>query len=318
MENDFKTEVSYSDVHDFLAKCCGMNAATVSQLPSSVNTVFLCKYQGSQFVTRFLSLARRTQEECEAELSWINYLRSGGISVAAPIAQQDGSLKKLIAIDDRQYVVSNFEKANGRIYRAEEFTPELLISWGKYIARMHNISAGLPTKLKRRNWYEFDYLKSANFSKVGPRLAVECERVVTALHALSYDSQDYGLIHNGLHRNNFCVGADGMTAFDFDEACYGWHFSDIIGPLYYLVRPIEDKKSRSRTFIDALEHVLMGYRSIRDLDDKWIDTIPLFLKYRHFEMIFARSRKQCEKEKEMKELRSYVNDIEGGRDFIEL
>ena len=108
-----------------------------------------------------------------------------------------------------------------------------------------------------------------------------CQRrlLVDTRHAIRQDllamgrvADSYGLIHADLVPENFLVEDDDIRVIDFDDAGYGWHLFDVATSLYFL---------KPQPYFEVAKSALVeGYRRQRELSDRALSRLPLFLAAR--------------------------------------
>ena len=249
---------------------------------------FIYKYQRGEEkgILRVTHSIRRTPEQINGELDWINFLKRGGAGVAKAIPAVNGSL--LITIDDEVggvFIANIFERARGEPHQGD-WTQEFLLEYGCQLGLMHQLTVGYKPSdpaWKRPEWDDPIHLDVIDFI---PPDEIKIKEIYHGLvdetRSLPKDPYSYGLIHQDAHRGNFFVDEKGqITFFDFDDSSYSWFVEDIALALFYGVMGQEDPTGFTRQF---LEGFLPGYYSEFDLDPDWFEKIPLFLKRRELDL----------------------------------
>lgn len=117
-------------------------------------------------------------------------------------------------------------------------------------------------------FWDCDFLSSAQkdmLSSLRQRLSDELAR--PEIRGL-----DYGLIHADLIWENIFVNSGQVSFIDFDDCGYGFRMFDIATTLL--------KNHREPDFSELSEALITGYRQRRDLSEKELAALPLFLTLR--------------------------------------
>lgn len=154
---------------------------------------------------------------------------------------------------------------------------------GRTLARLHHASRRLPawsaspTRIHgcpilswRAEWQHVaDRCHDPAVAEVWRRLGDELAR-------LPIERDGFGFVHNDPHLRNVLIEDDQLALVDLDVATYHWFVVDLAATTYSITSEGGD---------DALarEHVerfLDAYLAVHALADRWMDTLPLFLRYR--------------------------------------
>lgn len=178
-----------------------------------------------------------------------------------------------------------FEKAPGSLLNDEEQpTDEFIKTWGAYLGRMHRFTKVYhprPQIHKRQQWGQDESLAMAlrSLDKSDDLPYQRLNELMEWMRSLPRESHCYGLVHCDLHRGNFFIENNQITAFDFDDACYQWFSCDIVAPLNSIQKNLfEGIMTPSKEKV--LDCFLSGYSSENTLEKSWIDRVPIFDKYR--------------------------------------
>lgn len=249
---------------------------------------FIYEYQasGKEYILRFTPHSHRTIDAVHAELEWVSYLASHGISVSKPIRSADGNSLEVLQAKDSCVIVSAFEKAIGaKIGYPQCLTDtDLFEMCGKFTAQMHVLAKDFTPNSRRHHWRDNYYIRNlANYVPVSQEMVHQsCHELMKEIDRLPKNRDCYGIIHGDINVGNFHVSDSGLTLFDFDECQYSWFVEDIAIQLYYLVYVFGDdspdeRNSQASVF---MKHFLKGYTSWATIDQYWIQQIPLFLRLR--------------------------------------
>ncbi|SET14261.1 Ser/Thr protein kinase RdoA involved in Cpx stress response, MazF antagonist [Oceanobacillus limi] len=245
-----------------------------------------------------------------SELDWIIYLYHSGVQVTPPIPSLNGnSIEKVEEDNGEVCFLIAFEEAKGQVVNVDneqEWNVDFFFTWGKTLGRIHYLSKKYnPSyKVTRKSWNS-----SSLFTK-GTNACVQIQekwnKYIDRLNKLPRDSNDYGMIHNDLHHNNFYVQNGQMILFDFGDCEYSWFIYDIAIVLYHAIETIEEWKveERNNFALKFLGSFLKGYYTENQLSHHWILELPFFLDYRqiysymYFSNFLSEDKKQNPKVKE--------------------
>lgn len=248
------------------------------------NFVYFANLEGREVILRLTETSHRKAYEIESELHWINYLFENGMQVANPIRSMGGSLFAELTAE-KTFYVTVFEKAPGGPLKNEEDVPEEMIKiWGRYLGKMHQLTKNYrpPVNIQpRQQWEQDESLAMAlrGHDKSDGIPYTRLNELLEWMRLLPKEKEHYGLIHTDLHRGNFFVDDNRITAFDFDDSCYQWFSYDFIAAVnsihknFYEGNKHPDKDKTYKIF-------LSGYQLENNLDQIWIDRIEIFDKFR--------------------------------------
>jgi Ser/Thr protein kinase RdoA (MazF antagonist) len=273
------------------AAAFGIDPEALSQLGDFENYVFRYPSDGGSRILRVTHPTHRDREQIEAEIAWVNFLRSHGLRVAGALPSPSGSLVERIGEGFGTFLVASFEFAPGALPAASDWGPALFERWGAFLGRSHRLTVDyLPPvgAVRRERWDATPYIRDG--LDLIPDDQPAMRRLFAAtraeLAALPTDARSFGLCHTDLHQGNFHVHRGEIHAFDTDDCAYHWFFEDISSAVYYgvydIAETLDDAIYPSKVaFVEAfLPHFWRGYRSEYDLDDAWLERLPLFLRWR--------------------------------------
>jgi amicoumacin kinase len=240
-----------------------------------------------QFILRIGHSGRRSPDQIRGEVDWINYLASGGVTVARAISSRDGNLVEPVS-DGRggEFLCTAFVKAPGGEVKREQINDRLFVNYGRLLGRMHALAKTyrLPEPAwKRSEWDDPVNMYADHWlpEKYG-HLLPKYRRLMDHLSALSRDPDGYGMIHQDAHPGNFFVDEDYViTLFDFDDCVYGHFIYDIAMVLFYTAMGGADRTAFTGRFLPAF---FSGYREENRLDPRWLPELPHFLKLREIDL----------------------------------
>jgi Ser/Thr protein kinase RdoA (MazF antagonist) len=250
---------------------------------------FMYEFDGAsaEYILRLGHSLRRSEMLIQAEVDWINYLAAGGASVARAIVSTQNRLVE--AIDDGhgdQFLATAFVKAQGQSPWRRGWTPELYVTYGQLIGRLHALSQHYQPSnpaWRRPHWDEVEFMDVERFLPADQSIVLQKYRdLLTYLRALPRSIETYGLIHQDAHGTNFFVDDAGrITLFDFDDCAYSWYANDVAIVLFYMITTETNPAAITREF---MPHFLRGYRRENRLDPIWLKEMPHFLKLREIEL----------------------------------
>ncbi len=227
----------------------------------------------------------------KSERSWIRALAAGGFNVPAPVTNglgEDLVCVSVPALGEHRWASAN-SWIEGTILGAllaemgssERAIPHF-VDLGGLLAAMHNQSSAWtrPSDFVRHRldaeglmgpkpiWGEFWRYRLLSRAESDLLLRVR-ERIHAVLHRYGEDPSTFGLIHADLHPGNIIVQRGRLALIDFDDAAFGWHAFDIaVALVRYLGHP---------SFEAFFQACLSGYRSVREISDRDVRMIPMFL-----------------------------------------
>lgn len=273
----------------------GVDAGTLRRLASAESFIYAFERNGQPLILRIAHSLRRNANLIRGEVDWINYLSSGGASVAAAVLSAHDKLVE--EIDDRaggHFLATAFVQASGRPPTSEDETPDFIERYGQAIGRMHRLTqtyAPADTAWRRPHWDDGPMLDAARFLPDSEQFARDqLAALVDSLRSLPRGRDSYGLVHQDAHGGNFFVDPSvdpsveapgALTFFDFDDCAYTWFANDVAIVLFYNVMGKDDAADYARYF---LSHFLRGYARENRFDPAWFAHIPAFLKLRELDL----------------------------------
>lgn len=250
---------------------------------------FIYRYdRGEQgLILRIGHSSRRGEALVRGEIDWIRFLAAEGAGVARPVKSDLGH--HVERIDDgsgEAFIAAAFQEADGKLPDEHGWSEELMTAYGRAIGRMHRLS----TRYKpadplgfRPDWNHPAINDVAeNLHHIDLVAVDRWTELETWCRSLPTLRDAYGLIHFDAHALNFFVNDTGqITFFDFDDCNYNWFAADIAILLFYRVMWAEDRAAATRAF---LKPFLSGYREEFNLQPRWFETIPHFLKMREIDL----------------------------------
>ena len=264
---------------------------------------------GETFVLRVHRPGYHTLAELNSEQAWNTALRSAGISVPHSRRTREGDYYATVDVTGTEEsrhvsVVDWFEGVTMfELIQAEADSGIQAAHFermGRLIARMHNVTERWqPPAWFERHALDADGLmgaapfwgpfwESSMFTPNQRKISLDARAAFHAkLSSLPRDSKHYGMIHADLVSANVLINGDELHAIDFDDAGFGWFIFDLV---VALVDYADDP--RHGAFRDAM---VTGYRSERDLEDEWLELLPMLYVVRALSTVgWAHERPEVE------------------------
>lgn len=249
------------------------------------NMVFRVSGPGNGYALRLHRPGYRSEAELNSELDWLAHLHKCGLHVPLPVAARDGNC--LHWLDG--YPVSVLTWLSGKPMGETGGTldvadrPGAFDAIGEAMARLHEASDAwqVPEAFQRCRW-DYDGLLSEkplwgrfwDNPQLSPR---QRELIKTARDRareqlrLVERTEDFGLIHADLVRENVLFSEGAPQLIDFDDGGYGFRLFDVATTL---------NKNREEADYSELEAAFFeGYRRVRPVD---LDHLSLFTLLRSF------------------------------------
>lgn len=258
-------------------------------LGNSANMIYEIEQNDEHFILRITHKPAKHIQSYEGEIDFINYLHDNGVGVSRPISSVNNRFVEHINIDNSCFLVSAFEKAQGKIPDTKNnkiWNKSLFYKWGNTMGQMHSLAKEYKIKdisMKRKEWNEDIYFTNQySLPQEEAEVIRKWKGIIEKLELLPKDKSSYGIIHNDFHHHNFFVSDGNITVFDFDDCLYHWFAYDITIALYHAVHSIPKTETQNRINFahQFVESFLNGYLKENIIDDFWIKNIPLFLDYR--------------------------------------
>ncbi len=245
---------------------------------------------GVRYVMRLSRCDHHIIDLLRAEIDWISYLDSNGISVSVAVPSEAGETVETAEVAGACFAGVVFKAAEGRppVDFVDEWDETFYWRWGHLVGRMHKLAKGYlpPSGIQPRpHWHETDDIAVDKYVPPSERAVLRnCHALLDYLRQLPTGPASYGLIHADLHRRNFFVKDDVFTVIDFETSQYGWFAYDIAVCLYHAVLQPPASMTRSEYGEHFTGHFMAGYRTANSLSGQWLGKIPLFLKLRRIVM----------------------------------
>ncbi|WP_051927513.1 phosphotransferase enzyme family protein [Ruegeria halocynthiae] len=260
-----------------------MTDAAYRLIAARENQVFRVDHGDRSFAMRLHRKGYRTDSELRSELQWMDAVAQGGVHVPNPIPSRSGAFLHVVdgyQIDILTWLSGAPVGKTGAALKLSDRTG-LFHKIGQEMARLHAISdvwtppqgfvrcswdrKGLlgPSPLWDRFW------DNPTLNDSDRALFTELRQVADTMLARIEEDLDFGLIHADLVRENVMLDGDRVQLIDFDDAGFGFRLFDLATTLI--------KNMREEDYPDLHDALIVGYRSVRDID---LSELELFIVLR--------------------------------------
>lgn len=269
--------------------------------------VYGCRIGDRAYVMKFVPVSPQDIPAYAEKQEFASYLAENGIPVAMPVESLNGLRLEQIQGEQELYLVSVTLLAAGQHPSPRNlflWNDRLFERWGQVMGKMHALTQAYPRwehpsddgtvapPTLIEGWQQ-EHQFFVQWSKE-PRITARWMELYPLLSALPRDRSNYGLVHNDLHPQNFFYhpearGVHPLTIFDFDVCAYNWFIADIAIAVYHaaanrMQQTLVQRQEATRAFLVPFLH---GYRQENQLDEGWLETLPLFMKYRDILLYIA-------------------------------
>lgn len=271
----------------------GIDKDKIKLLDGFESFIYEFERDGREYILRISHTGlRRTRSQILAEVDYINYMADNGVPAARAVASLRGEFVETAENENPDFAAVAFEKAKGGPPQKHHWTPAFIRKYGEITGRMHRLTKEYKPSnpdLRRPDCMDDHEGFAEKFlprSEAG--VLTEWNRVLQYLRTLPRGRDEYGLIHQDLHRGNFFVDDSGnFTIFDFDDSQYFWFSHDIAMCLFYIVPHNCVKKEDLEKAGGFLKDFMAGYRMENQLEKRWLLEIPTFMKLREMDLYIA-------------------------------
>lgn len=251
---------------------------------ASSNFVYWFERSGERYFLRFIHEDDNTCELIQAELDFIRYLIGSGYAAAAPVPSKNGRFIESIATEHGRYYGVVFEQAAGAHVPLERMTDAHFERWGQSLAALHELSESYrPGTALRRGWQDVLAFIASVLQRYPEDVALlrQLDRLREELDGLPSGTGHTGLIHFDFQTDNifYSEAEERYCAIDFDDAMTHWFFLDIAAAVSDL------KELPGEVAERGMGLFLQGYRSVKPLDEAYIERMPLFRKFADLYML---------------------------------
>ena len=264
------------------------DANLIEHISDSGNYVFRFIESGKQRYLRLTPIYERTKNQIQAELDFVTFLHSGGVSVMLPILSKFQRLIEEINFTEYSLFACVFEEAEGERFRYDsaKFNKEHFRLRGKTLGQIHALSKIYTPSgdFRRFAWDEDKLLIEADAILPKSKKIVwqEYETLKEQLQNYPKSNESFGLIHGDFGETNYRYQADRLNVFDFDDCCYHWFVYDLAVSIY----PHGWRKEG----LQLLDWLLEGYSENMQLNITLAD-VTMFCQWRLLYMFLVYAKK---------------------------
>jgi len=291
MEREIREQYNEKIFIEIISKY-GFKKENVKLLDGFESFIYECVQDEYEYILRISHTGlRRTKEQILAEVDYINYMSDNGVPAARAIPSPKGNMLET-AESNPLFVGVLFEKAKGHPPKREFWQPPFIEKYGQITGRMHQLTKLYnpisPVHRRTDGMADLEGFAEKFLPQEETDVILEWNDMLKHLHSLPKGKDEYGLIHQDLHGGNFFVDDNGnMTIFDFDDSQYFWFSHDIAMTLFYVVPHNCVKKEDLDNARLFMKYFLTGYRRENNLEHRWIQEIPTFLRLREMDLYIA-------------------------------
>ncbi|KZE69323.1 hypothetical protein AWM68_03390 [Fictibacillus phosphorivorans] len=267
------------------AECYGITSDDLCSVSGGFqNKVFVYSKSNRNYIMRLTPKRKRTKEELHEEISWIQFLKSSGVSVSGAV--KSGNHLFIEEVSD--FYITVFEKAEGGLVNLQnpnQWNNDFFHRWGRLLGQVHHAGRqykGIKGNPNRLYWSHEQPYNHELFKRLPSDLCKKkYHELMQQMMRMPVDKHHYGLIHNDFHQGNFFVNGCNITLFDFDDSAYFYYAYDIAVAFYHAYWQHTSFNTKEDEFItEFLTHFLNGYSEANKLTRNTVDHLPYFLKLR--------------------------------------
>jgi len=259
----------------------GLPKANWKLIAARENQVFRADHNGVSYAVRLHRQGYRTDSELRSELQWMDAVAKEGLNVPAPIISTSNAFLHVVMgtqIDVLTWLGGEPVGATGKDLEITNRT-ELFTDIGREMARLHEVSDqwSYPEGFTRCSWDRAGLLgnnplwgrfwENPTLSILDKDLFETVRKRADVELAAIEGSQDYGLIHADLVRENVMVDGGKLQLIDFDDGGFGFRLFDLATTLI--------KNLAEDDFAELRDALINGYRSVRHIDTSALDLFIL-------------------------------------------
>lgn len=280
----------------------GWEGATVTHLGTSENVTFRVISDRAASIVRVYRIGHRTRTAIDAELAWMDALRSdAGISTPEVIQALDGDRIHTVQTSHGPTYSVAFRQLPGQEPDESRLT-DWFFQLGALCARMHNHAADwpppvpLPLDRPRLGWETLlgaaaiwgPWSRAPGLDpRATPLLERVSQQIRSRLASYGTGARVYGLIHGDLRLQNLLVEDGAVHVIDFDDCSFCWRLYDLATALSL----IEDLPIAPT----LLDRWLEGYRNRRPLERADLEIVADLIVMRRLQVLgWLGSRSQSE------------------------
>lgn len=252
-------------------------------------------YKGSdrnkkQLIIRFVSSERRSIEDLDEEMLWLEFLNQKASCFCRPVRSLANKLVEEVSFGGKTMHISCFHKqvmAQEIQSNACEWNASLFNKVGQLTGRLHHLTCIYERQhqTQRHSCLQETIFKE-NYKKY---LAKDDENAIEPIElllkklSLLPTSNGYGLVHGDIKQDNYFIDEHNqLFLYDFDQSCLAWRIYDLVVSLYFnyaypLCKIVASNDEKAKDYLSAL---LDGYALEHPVDKNQLSLIPDLLKLR--------------------------------------
>jgi len=242
-------------------------------------------FEAGNVVLRLSKTKHRSFDETNSQAYWQQYLHVNLPQVVEVLPSASGKLAEHISVNEESYTAVLIKKSEGKKITDSIWNTDLFMKTGKLTGKLHALTKLYhpDDRVKGLNtWHTITFEKIRKFIPPDEYFLVEkSKNCFRKIGELPVTVQNFGIIHNDLHRGNMFICKNEINLFDFDDTCYSWFINDIAGIYFHALlnnkREIRESKSYLKNFIS---YFLEGYKTEHTLYDEDLNYIPELLAIR--------------------------------------
>ncbi|MET1055805.1 MAG: phosphotransferase [Pedobacter sp.] len=278
------TIISDHNLQQIIQDTYGITPINCLLLMNELSEVYMIETKSLKYILKIYSAMHTNPEEVSAEIELLNCLHEGGVSVSYPIKNNKGS--------DIIFFESQKGSAFGVLYSCAPgqvsyyMNEEQVAAVAREIASMHNITARLQLKHKRRP-LSIDNLLFNSLEKIKTAFADLhedynylirlSERIKMKLMDIDLDQCSYGYCHYDLLPHNFHFDEHGhVTFFDFELCGEGYLINDLVSFYAHYFLQLMHSRITHEEANRAFFLLIKNYTKVRPLTSIEIEVFPYF------------------------------------------
>jgi Ser/Thr protein kinase RdoA (MazF antagonist) len=272
----------YFNAEIFHALCArhGILPEEVKLIKEDSNLIYDC----GDSIMRVSHSAIRSAGDMEVELDWLGFLYHEKVPVVRIIPSLTHKKMEQVGSKDKHFTAVRFEKIKGRKISAATWNTAHYQKLGSLTGLIHSKSQAYPLK-EHFAYSHWDELIECSYTTLLPNderdLQQLNDHLVNEFRSYQRSSENYGLIHNDIHHENYLLTGqeNKIVLFDFEVACQSWYVYEIATALYYAC--IVNRKRNNQDFEQTfLQNFTKGYRMEYDLPPVDFEVVLKFMLYR--------------------------------------
>jgi Ser/Thr protein kinase RdoA (MazF antagonist) len=239
----------------------------------------------NKFVIRVTPPGHKTPNEVVAEMNWLVYLSENDAPVEHVVFSQNDNLVEIVDTNAGEISVVCFEWAPGHLVRKEDFSPELIQTWGQAVGMLHRLTKDYkpPSQQPERiQWFDDEYLNRVLIPSDQEIVLQRFDSLVDYFKEQPATRDTFGLIHQDVHHGNLFLDGKRLTILDFDDCVYGFFIFDLANALGFSIWEKPEEMSNNQFADFYFKNFMTGYHKENRLDDSRMEDLPKALKLFEF------------------------------------